>query len=44
MYWFVAFSISLWSFFTLPRTKFISMEEVGFYEEYLGTKEEQAAE
>ena len=44
MYWFVAFSISFWSFFTLPRTKFIQPEEVGFYEEYLGTREEQAAE
>ena len=44
IYYFVAASISIWSFWTWPSTKYVTNEEVGFYEEYLGTREEQAAE
>ena len=43
IYYFVSSSISIFAFFTLPRTKFVTEEEVGYYEEYLGTREEQAA-
>ena len=40
IYYFVAVSILFWSFWTWPSTKYLTNEAVGFYEEYLGTREE----
>ena len=39
-----AHAFSLLAFWTCINYKFISEEDVNYYQEYLGTKEEQAAE
>ena len=36
--------MSIWAFWTWPSTNYVTKEEVGYYEEYLGTREEQIKE
>lgn len=42
IYWFHAHIISLGTFFCLSQYRYVSKDEVGNYEEYLGSQQEQA--
>ena len=44
IYVFWAHTISSLAFWTCARYKYISEEQVNYYQEYLGTREEQASE